>query len=301
MMVWQSLKYGISQVCGNKRLVVFYYFFNLLLAVFLIIPLRNVLGDFAGRSLMGAKLAESFDMNLFFELIKERREVFSLWILLVFIGAVVYWISMFFISGGVLHVFIHEKKGTIASVMGNSARYFPRMIRLFLWSLPVLAILFSLQFIYSGIQRLIFGSDPYQSVLYWGAWIKVALRFISLWLFVVIFDYARIHLVQNDERKTRKSVIAGLRFVFKNSGKALGLKALLIIAGICALVIYNLLQIPLSNSAGAGLFVLFFIQQIYMIFRSFLRLTTFSSQVELFRDAESEERIDNAEEILLAV
>ncbi|OQX82958.1 hypothetical protein B6D60_11305 [candidate division KSB1 bacterium 4484_87] len=300
-MIWQSLKYGISQVWGNKRLIAFYYLLNLLLAFFLILPLHNVLNDFAGRSLMGAKLAESFDMNLFFELIHEHGDVLSLWMGLVFIGAIVYWLSMLFLSGGILHLFIHEKSGTIASVLGNSARYFPRMIRLSLWSLPVLGILLSVQFIYSGIQRLIFGSDPYQSVLYWGAWIKVALRFIIFWVFVVIIDYARIHLVQNDERKTRKSLLAALRFVIKNPGKAFGLKALLIVSGIFALVIYNLLQIPLSNSAGAGLFVLFFIQQIYMIFRSFLRLATFSSQAELYQDAESQERIDNAEEILLAV
>ncbi|NOZ61002.1 MAG: hypothetical protein GXO74_04930 [Calditrichaeota bacterium] len=162
----------------------------------------------------------------------------------------------------------------------------------------MLAVLFSLQFIYSGIQRLLFGSDPYQSVLYWGAWIKVGIRFIVLWLFVIIFDYARIHMVQNEERKTRKSLLA---FVFKNFGKVVGLKALLIIAGILALVILNLLQLPFSRSAGVGLAVLFLIQQIYIIFRSYLRLTTFSSQAELFREAESAERIDNAGEVLLAV
>ncbi len=300
-MIRESLKYAISQIFDNKRLVVFYYLTNLLLVVILIIPLRNILGEYVGHSLMGAKLAQSFDMNMFFEIIKERKEALSLWIFWVFVGAALYWTFMFFISGGVLHVLIHEKKGTIASALGNSARYFPRMIRLFLWSLPVLAILFSFQLIYTGIQKLIFGSDPYQSVLYWSVWVKMFIRFLAIWFFAVIFDYARIHLVQTDERKTRKSLIAAIRFVFGNLGKTVGLKALLLIAGIAAFVILQLIFGLLSNPTSIAILISLLVGQIYMIFRAYLKLITFSSQAELYRDAASEQRIKDVDEILLAV
>jgi len=122
-MIWQSLKFGISQVSGNKRLIALYYFFNFFLAAFLILPLHKVLGDFAGHSLMGAKLTENFDMNFFFELIKKYGNMLPVWMLLVFLIAITYWVVMLFLSGGFLHVFIHEKNGTIASVLGNSAKY----------------------------------------------------------------------------------------------------------------------------------------------------------------------------------
>ena len=300
-MIWKSIRYGFSQILDNKRIWFFYYLFNLILSIIIILPMRKVLFDFAGRSMMANRLLQGFDMTFFTEFAKEHSDVFGMWMFFIIAGAVFYWASLIFLSGGVLHVYIHELKGTLASVMGNSAKYFGRMVRLSLWSLPVLILLLCTPFIYSGIQRLIFGDDPYESVLYWGVWIKLGIRFLAIWFFAIIFDYARIHLVQNDVRKTRKSLIAAIKFVFNNFGKTIGLKALLVLAAIIALVLLQVVNHVLAGSASLIVISVFIIGQIYMIFRIGLKLLTFSSQAELFHTVESEDRMKRGDEILLAV
>jgi hypothetical protein len=140
-----------------------------------------------------------------------------------------------------------------------------------------------LPYLETGVQRLIFGSDPYQNITYWGGWIKVGLRQIGILLFVMIWDYARIHAVLNDERRVRTSLLQGMKFVFGNFLYTFSLALLLLVVGAVTLVIYN----PVANSLAAPntliVLMLFVWQQIYMLFRTLLRLTTYASQLELYR------------------
>jgi hypothetical protein len=152
-----------------------------------------------------------------------------------------------------------------------------------MWSVPVFAILFCLQYLETGVQRLIFGSDPYQNITYWGGWIKVGLRQLSFLLFAMVLDYARIHAVLNDERKMRVSLVQGLKFAFGNFLQTFGLVFLLFAVGAAALVVYNPVADSLSAPNAMIVFMLFLWQQIYMLFRMTLRLTTYSSQLELYR------------------
>jgi hypothetical protein len=147
--------------------------------------------------------------------------------------------------------------------------------------------MFCLQYLETGVQRLIFGSDPYQNVTYWGGWIQIGLRQIGFLLSFMILDYARIHAVLADERKMRTSLLQGLKFVFGNFPYTFGL-ALLLIVGAVALMIYH----PIANSLAASnaliVFMLFAWQQIYMLFRTLLRLTTYASQLHLYRQRAAE-------------
>jgi uncharacterized membrane protein len=150
-----------------------------------------------------------------------------------------------------------------------------------------LAILFCLQYLESGAQRLFFGKDPYQNITYWGGWIKTGLRTLSLLLFGMILDYARIHAVLNDERKMRVSLQTGLKFISQNFLSTFGLALLLLVIGGMALVIYNPLANSLAAPSGLVILLLFLLQQFYMLFRATLRLILYASQLHLYRALES--------------
>jgi hypothetical protein len=287
-MILHSLKSGFAQVRANQRMVAVFYLANLFFGLLLMLPLRSILNDFIGNSQMGAKLGGPLDMDFLFEFFKHSGEVIPAFMGLLLIVPAANWLFTLFLSGGAFAVFAGGEKYYAAFFWGNSAKYFGRFVRLTLWSLPVFAVLFFLPYLETGVQRLLFGSDPHQNITYWGGWIKIGLRQIGFLLFLMILDYARIHAVLTDERKMRTSLLQGLKFVFGNFLHTFGLALLLLIVGAVALLIYN----PIANSLAAPnaliVFMLFVWQQIYMIFRTTLRLTTYASQLELYRQRAAE-------------
>ncbi len=282
-MILNSLKSGFAQVRANKRLVAVFYLANLFFGLLLMLPLRAILKNFIGNSQMGAKLGGPLDMDFLFEFFKHSSEVVPAFMGLALIVPAANWLFTLFLSGGAFATFAGNEKYNATFFWGNAATYFGRFVRLTLWSVPVLAVLLCLQFLETGIQRLFFGSDPYQNITYWGGWIKIGLRQLGFLLFAMILDYARIHAVLNEERKMRTSLLQGLKFVFGNFLYTFGLALLLLIVGAAALMIYN----PIANSLAAPnaliVFMLLVWQQIYMLFRTMLRLTTYASQLDLYR------------------
>ncbi len=282
-MILSSITTGFAQMWTNKRMLLLFYFTNLLFGIVLMLPFRATLDRFVGNRLMGSELAGQFNMDFLFELLKTNANITSIISGMILVIPTVYWLLALFLSGGAFAVFASQERYSPILFFGNAAKYFGRFVRLALFGLPVFAILFCLQFIETGIQRLFFGSDPYQYVTYWGAWIKTGFQFISVLLFGLVLDYARIYTVLYDERKMRISLWNGIKFAFGKLKQTFSLTLILFVVGIVALVIYN----PIANSLSAPnvfvVFLLFLIQQLYMFFRMMLRLTLFSSQLHLYK------------------
>ena len=281
-MILKSIKTGFAQMWANKRMVLVYYLANFLFGLILVLPLRSVLNKFVGFSLMGAELGGRMNMDFLFEFLKHNDSGISAVKGLFLIVPLSYWLFSLFLSGGAFSIFASGEKYSPSLFWGNAAKYFGRFVRLVLWCVPVIAVLFCLQFIWSAIERVFFGSDPYQYVTYWGGWIKVGLRYISIILIALIIDYARIHAVLTDESKMRISVLNGILFSFKNLLQTFGLALLLFIIGAIVLVIYNPIADLLHAPQAVIIILLFLLQQLYMFFRMMLRLTKFSSQIQLY-------------------
>ena len=267
---------------NNKRMLFIFYGINLLFGMIVMLPLRGALNSFAGHSLMGEKLAGRIDMDFLFEFLINNKGAVGETASLLFIVAAVYGLSGLFLSGGAFSVFAAEGEYSSSLFWGSAAKYCGRFLRLFLWSLPVLVIFYCIQFVENGVVRLIFGKDPYQNIAFWGGSVRILLGYVGIILYYVLFDYARIYVVVNDERKTRVALWRGIKFIFRNFFKTLGLAAVLFVVGIVVLIIYNPLADALHAPNGLIVFVLFLLQQMYMLFRMSLKLTLYASQVDLY-------------------
>lgn len=287
-MILKSLKSGFVQMWANRRMVLIFYFANLLFGLLVMLPFRAILNKFAGHSLLSTKLGGLMDMDFLFEFIKHNSSALSMLTALLLMVSVVYWLFALFLSGGAFAVFATGEKYSSTLFWGSAAKYFGRFIRLVLLSVPVFVLLFCLQFLESAIERILFGSDPYQYISYWGRWIKLGLRYISILLFGLVLDYARIHVIVMDQLKMRISLWKGIKFAFKNFSRTFGLAFLLFFIGVVALVIYNPLANVLSAPKTFVVIMLFMLQQLYLFFRMMLRLTLYSSQTHLYKTLSSE-------------
>jgi hypothetical protein len=290
-MVLTSLKSGIASTLKNKRMVFVYYLMNLIFGLIIMLPMYFLLNRIAGNTLMMEKMAGRLDIDFFFELlIKQSSTLFSLRGLFLFVP-MVYWLFGLFLSGGAYAIFISDVKYSPSVFWSGSAKYFGRFFRLFLWSIPVFAVFYCIQFIEIGVERLIYGSDPYQNIIWWGTWIRVGIGYIGILIYYLVLDYTRIDVVINDETKMRRALWYGIKFTFRNFFKTFNLTLILFLIGIAALVIYNPIVNSLHAPSGFIIFTLFIVQQIYMFVRMILKLTLYSSQVSLYNSLTPEEDI----------
>ncbi len=282
-MILNAIKSGIRQMWSNRRIVLIYYLANLLFGIVLMLPFRSILGRFVGSSLMGEMLAGKLNMDFLFEFFKENPNVFSTYAILLLALPIAYWLLNLFLSGGAFSVFASNEKYASPLFWGNAASYFSRFIRLALLSIPLFAVLFCLQFLWTAIERIFFGNDPYQYITHWGGWIKVGLRYISFIFYFLILDYARIHAVSTEEDRMRISLWEGIKFAYKNFWRTSGVALLFFISGIIVLIIYNLIADLLHAPSSLVILLLFIWQQIYIVFRMILRVTLFAGEVNLYK------------------
>ena len=282
-MIWRSFKSGLSQVWSTKRLVLLLYL-AAVLGLLLALPPRAVRLDFAGRSLEGAALVNGVSTGFFFELLLHNGAGLAGLRAPALFASIAYLIVSLFLSGGALAVLASGDRYRAIDFWGGGAKFFGRFLRLALWSSLLLAALYLLPLTARGLQRLFFGSDPYEYVSYWGAWIRGGLLLIALFFFRICFDYARIHAVVTDERRMRVSLWRGIGFALRNPLAAVGLALLIAFVGGIALLVYRPLSAAVDGSTVAAVVAAVVAQQAYIIWRAVIQLTRYGSQITLFRE-----------------
>ena len=283
-MIWKSFKTGLSQAWSTKRLVLVLYLASAILGLLIALPVRAVLLDFAGRSLEGAALVNGVSTSFFFELLFHNEAGFLGLRAPALFASVAYLLLSLFLSGGALAVLASGEGYRATDFWGGAAKFFGRFLRLVLWSSLLLAALYLLPLTARGLQRIFFGSDPYEYVSYWGSWVRAGLLLIALFFFRICFDYARIHAVVTDEPRMRVSLWRGLRFALRNPLPAVGLALLIALVGGGALLIYRPISAAVDVSTIAAVAAAVVAQQAYIVWRVVLRLTRYGSQITLFRE-----------------
>ncbi len=266
----------------NKRVVLFYYIFNLVSGIILMLPMRASLGRYLDDSLLGKQLGGMFKMDFLFEFLVQNKNVIPVVIYLLGVVAVLYWLANLFLSGGTLALAASNEAYSAANFWGNNARFFGRFFRLFLWSLPLVLIILIIFLIEIVFQRLLFGSDPYQYITYWGKWVRLGVLAFTIFFYMMAFDYARIYTVITNERKMRLAMWEGVSFFWKNFGKVFMLAFSIALVGYLSLFIYNPVANMLSTPSSFVILSLLLGQQFYMFFRMMIRVTLLASEVQLY-------------------
>ncbi len=295
-MIISSLKHGFAQMLAHKRMVLVFYLANLFFGVILLLPFRAMLVHYLGDSAMGAKLAGPLDMDFLFEFLFNNENVVATQMGMLMIVPGLYWLFGLFLSGGALAVFASQDRYTPSQFWSGAATYFGKFVRLALFSVPVLLVLFFVQYLELGVQRLVWGKGPYGNISYWGGWTRIGITSLCMILFGAIFDYARIHVVLNDENKMRVSIWEGVRFTLRNFFSTFGLALTMFLAGALLLALYNPLADSFSAANGLIIFLLFLVQQAYMFCRMALKLALYAGEVYLYQQCAVATQADAVQE-----
>lgn len=278
-MIFGSIKKGLKQTFGNKRMLFIFYGVNLLFGALIMYPVRSLLNSFACSTMMADRLAGRLDMDFLLEFILKQSGAFSMLVGLITVIALAYLFIELFLSGGAFSVFRDGGTWEAATFWGNSGKYFGRFFRLALWNIPVFLILYLIQYVPGWILRI----QISDAAVFWNRVLRVIIGYAGIILSYAIFDYARIHTVMTDEHAMRKAIWRGIKFTFRRFLRTFSLASVIFLAGLVVLFIYNPIADSLHAPSWFVAILLVLLQQLYMIVRMSLKLTLYASQCELYQ------------------
>jgi hypothetical protein len=277
------LIWGLKQVRRHRRLLIMLYLLNLALAVVALWPLHSAMSSFAGHSrLAGPGMAHSFDVIM--EFLVYKKDVLPA-ITPVFVAAfIIYGFSQMFLYGGILSVFMRNRKYEAPYFWGRCGKLFRRLLVLLLCSLPFLAALVLLPQLFKLIKRALWGQDPYQYITFWIGWLVTIVQMAMVLLYNLLYDYAALYLVRNENAGSFAALKYSLLFNAKNFTTTAGLTFIVAGAGLAGLLLYNGLSAMLDFNLAVTVVLLILVQQAFMVFRMLLKLVRYAAQIGFYQN-----------------
>lgn len=282
-MVIGALKEGVRGLRGQGRMAATFFAANLALALLTAWPMSNLLDSFAGHRLQGAGLAEGIDFNFVVELLQYEHQAVASILSLALPAAGGAVLLSLFLSGGALSIFAAHRSFSAQAFWGASARHFAPVLRLFLWCLLPPVVVLVLLAALSAAVGLLTSGDAYQSTWYWVLVAEASLAALALMLTSLFFDYGRLWIVLNGDRRARRALVEGIRFTLGRLPQTVGLGVALLLMGIAGAGLFKLVVDRLDAPRIAAVWGLILLQQIYILWRTTLRLTRYGAELALFR------------------
>jgi hypothetical protein len=284
MTAWEIFYQGRYFAKRSKKLWFLLWLLNALFAMVAALPVFSVLGNELNHSLMGAAVFDRFNLDFASEVL--FKYVDSAPFLLMVIVAVggVYLVLTLLATGGTIRVFATPERSFKAAVFFKGCGdYFWRFLRLFIiagifYGIFVVALNGALE---AGISRLVksWTEARFFILLTWARLLLVVFVFLVV---NMIFDYAKVRLVVDAGRSAIMAAFRSVKFVFKNFKKAFSLFLFCVLLGAIFIAIYNPLEHVLPQYTKRWVVVVFFLQQLFILARVYVRLTFFSSEVILY-------------------
>ncbi|HLF64551.1 MAG TPA: hypothetical protein VI603_12395 [Saprospiraceae bacterium] len=281
MKVITAFREGWKMVVLHRRMWLILYLVNLVFAVVATIAFRGWLKDTAGYSLALAHNIGRFDFTFITDLIRNYGGL-SLLCEQVIVIAIAYLIFSAFLVGGILHIYLHQReKFSARDFLSGGALYFWRMLRLAGYFLLIqfgLLAIFCLVFIAIGVNPKEMESDV-QFLQYVKIILPVYL-FMAL-VIVIMHDYVKIYVVQQNAHPMTKAFGSGIRFVMRHFGSVLLLYMLNLLLLIIFIVAYSQIRNMIPTVTPGGILVGFILSQLFLIGRIGVKLLILSSVNQL--------------------
>ncbi len=309
-MVSKSFSQGWGRVSKFKKLCLFLFLVNIIMALILSIPMQKDLKASFGNSLVEDNMKKGFDYwwyrhfqyedkglsNTFFAFVGGwgavlenleglvTGELFDQYYPVLALGIIYILLNILF-AGGIIGLYHDaEAKFSLAEFFKHAGSYFWRFSKLFVISLPFYILLVYL--LRGKLFMTIFGATMDNSTEWPSFWMILGVNILALFLLCLvnmIFDYAKIATVVKQKKSMIIQTGKAIGFVFKHFSKTLRLYYLIFLVGAILIVIYALIE-PLFDQTVLWTLILFFIiQQLFILGKIWIRLTFYASQLELYK------------------
>jgi hypothetical protein len=284
MGVFKAIGNGMGTTFRKSRLLVLLWAINLVYAVVVASPFLLLVQRELGHSFLGSNVQPA-DLMWLGEAVLKYQDALPVLIGGLVLPALLFLVLQVFLNGGITgRLLDREGRPTLPAFFGDCGRYFWRFVRLFLASLAFLILTFGvlLRLLSALINPLVENA--------WTEWPAIILRnlhFLAALLLLsivhMIFDYARIAVVADEETKVLRALRHALNFLKKRFFRSWALY-LLIVAGFVAGTVVFYAALGLFSGPTVGFVVLgFVVMQLYVLFRIWVKNLFVSAQAEFYR------------------
>jgi hypothetical protein len=281
----QYITKGFARMWANKRLVLVFYLANLIIGLLAIWPFNKLVGNFVGNSMIG-QLPNSLE-NFYFisDLTRLNGPGMGTAINMILVMAVIYLLLSLFFSGGLYASLVSGESYQPARFWGGCGQYFARFIRALLWSLPLILLMVGVFLLLQIVLKAYYDDDIPEAVIYYGVFTRIGLFMIMFFFYKRVLDYARIYIVVEDIRATRKAVWRAFKLVLGKLPRVTFLAGVFAILGLVALYIHVMIRQSVESYGPMGtVWMVFLLGQIYLFFKMSLRVAHQGGQLDLYLD-----------------
>jgi hypothetical protein len=299
MKILTSYTTGFKSAFNTKKLVTTIYVITFLMALMLAIPFRNTIQKEAGNSMAFSTLLKGFDYTVYQDFMNHSGDAIRPYIATAFWLAIFYLLFTIFFEGGILTVLKRkEDKFTLRFFWEASAKYFSRFFRLALYMLITQAIIAVIIFIIlAQILSSVYNSAPNEISIFY-TFVAGVVTYLLIFIFLLIVsDYAKVMLVENEEYRPFRTILRSFGFSFKHFLSTYFLYLLLLVVPILLYIIYFKLESAIGMTSGFNILVIFIMQQLLIWSRVLTKIWILGSELNLYRSFEKKEEITEGEPV----
>ncbi len=283
-MVKSSLKDGIILARRNPGVVLILFSLNLLVSILLTLPLYWKLMSELGSSLMGEVLMDGFSYSWLAEFEFNNPSFMETMGTAILPVGLLYIFLWSILSGGILEVFKPDGEGN--GMLRFSRGVFKHLLpflRLTILSSAIYLLTYWLLMIKAGdwLEEMIKDS-PYPQ-LEFSVGIGITLLTITAVFFIdMIFDYARIKRVVDGFPSAILATAGSFRFCVGNLPGTTAIYSFLLLLSGVLVIVYLIIYSIIPQDELVWIIALFLLQEAFMLGRVFIRVSTYSCQMEYY-------------------
>lgn len=283
MNIFKAYFTGLKKASKLLRPVFLIYFINLFIGILIVFPIFGLIDDEIGNSLVINELLKGFDATVFSDFVNETSSGLKVIWLQVKKIIPIYWLISIFLAGGIIKT-LDQNKFTMTSFFSGAGYNFFRFLGIgFVMIILQITALFLVY--YSTFEIIKFVSETasseeiYYRIFFTGFSIHTFLFLILL----MVNDYAKFYAVFHNSRNFIKAIFGGFAYVFRNFFRTFGLYFILIILPVAMLFGYFKIDTEIETHTKLGIFIMFLVQQIIIIFRVWFRIWIYSSPLQMYK------------------
>ncbi|HVP90963.1 MAG TPA: hypothetical protein VMS75_07070 [Terriglobales bacterium] len=281
MTVFKAIGNGAGTASRRPLALAVLWVTDLVFAVLIVAPWAALVRADLGHSLLGRSL-HALDFLWLGEAVYRYQSaapaLLAGWLVLL---AVYFGLSVFLNGGVIGRLLDREGRTTFQTFFADCGRHFGRFVRLFLVSVVFYALAFGTVL---GLFSMVTARAAERARTEWTplglSWARTLIALLLLSLLHMVFDYARIFVVAEDERRVLRALGKALAFLGRRFFRAWALYLLVgagLVAG-AALYFAAAGLIPGSGLAWLGLGLVW--GQAFVVFRFWTKMVFFSAQAE---------------------
>ncbi len=278
MNIFKAYYYGLKESIKIPKPVFLIYLINVILGILIAFPLYGLMKRELGYSESIDVLLSKFDTALFVDFIYQNRDGILVLLLQVVWVAVVYWIISIFLAGGIIRT-LNQDIFTMTSFFSGAGYNFFRFLKISLFMVLTQIVVVFIVF----IPAFLFVSDnTTEAEFYWLFSVSFVIWTILFVTVLLISDYSKYNSVLYDKASAIQSIKGGFSYVKRNFFKTFFLYLMLIVLPGFVVFGYFYADAYVGTHTTGGVLIMFFVQQLFIIFRIWTRIWTYASPLQMY-------------------